>query len=124
MVANWISDRCHTGYRIAAGTVIAAGVLLAALPLMLSLPAAALWSSVLSGAALVVLAAWLLWSGDQVADRLLFLAGLWVAVSPWATAVGLVVWLAALHVIGGFALVAWTGARLWSARGRGGAQAA
>ncbi|QFQ88806.1 hypothetical protein F8A10_15330 [Paracoccus kondratievae] len=59
-----------------------------------------------------------------MADRLLFLAGLWVAVSPWATAVGLVVWLAALHVIGGFALVAWTGARLWSARGRGGAQAA
>lgn len=124
MIANWISDRHHTGYRIAAGTVIAAGVLLAALPLMLSLPAAAFWSSVLSGAALVVLAAWLLWSGDQVADRLLFLAGLWVAVSPWATAAGLAVWLAALHVIGGLALVAWTGARLWSTRGRGGAQAA
>ncbi|VDS10129.1 hypothetical protein PARHAE_03342 [Paracoccus haematequi] len=124
MIANWISDRRDIGYRIAAGAAIVAGLLMAALPLMLSLPPAAFWNSLVTGAAIVALTVWLVLTGHPIADRLLLVAGLWVALSPWTTAAGYAAWLAALHVIGGLALVVWTGARIWSASGSGGPRTA
>ncbi|MCL4069459.1 hypothetical protein M3484_23150 [Pseudomonas sp. GX19020] len=129
MIANWISTQDSTFNRLVAGAAIVAGLLLTLLPLAISLPTVAFWSTLLTGLVLVGLGGWSLWFLHEAADRLLLLAALWLAISPWATMAGHPLWLNALHVAVGLGLAGCSGLRLWSERaqrrrGTGGATTA